>query len=104
MELPKNVELDAEEAEKFALLVKLQKELPARQSAMQQMAKMQIAEMMRVSEARAAELTAAMQKAQEDATKLWKDVGAKHGLDLEKIEYALSDDGKTLKPVGMRLG
>ena len=51
---------------------------------------------MQQGEARVAEL-------QVEGRMIWQSIAAAHKLDLESINYTLSDDGENLVPVGMKL-
>ncbi len=99
LKTPPSITLGAEDAAAFAAITKRQKELQAKQAAVQEFLKTVV----QSGEARMAELQIAAQQLHADTRKLWVAMKAKHGLDLDNVNYESTDDNLRLVPTMVKL-
>jgi uncharacterized protein HemX len=99
MAKPSSIALDAMEAREFENITRRQSELAARQASVQQFLKTVVAQ----GEQRLTELQQDAQKLHTDTQKLWLLLKAKYQLDLDHINYDLSEDGKSIVPTAVKL-
>ena len=96
---PVAVTLTEDEVKAFAVITQRQTELAAKQAAVQEFLKTVV----HSGEARMTELQMAAQQLHSDTRKLWVGLKGKYGLDLDTINFELSEDGKSVVPTAMKL-
>lgn len=92
LKLPPVVTLAEEHVKRFAQIIAQQKEIATRQVAVRQF----LSTVVQTGEARLAELQEGVNVVGADLKKLWEDVARSHSLDLDRHQYDLADDGKSL--------
>ena len=97
--MPPSATLDAEDVAVFAAITKRQKDLQARQAAVQEF----LRTVVQSGEARLTELQATARELHADTQKLWVKCKTKYKLDLDRVNYETTEDGKTLAPTMVRL-
>lgn len=99
IEKPNKVSLSEDEIKAFAEITRRQTDLSARQAAVQEF----LRTVVQSGEARMTELQITAKAVRDDLTKLWSGLKSKYNLDLDRINYDLSEDGKSVEPTAMRL-
>ena len=96
---PARVPLKPEHVKAFEGITKRNLELQARQASVQEFMKT----IVQSSEARLHELHSQAQALHEDTRKLWGALKTDYKLDLELVNYDLSEDGTALDPIMVRV-
>lgn len=96
---PPSITLGEDEIVHFAGITKRQRDLASKQAAVQQFLKTVV----QSGEARLTELQVAAQQLHDDTKKLWIALKGKYNLDLDRVNYELSEDGRSVIPTAMKL-
>lgn len=96
---PLSIALTDEEQKAFADIMARQTKLQAQHAAVTEFLKTVVM----TGEARITELKMEGNKLGVDLRKLWDATSKKHGINLDKVNYDLAEDGKSIFPTAVRL-